>query len=144
MIKLNPPWKGPPIRWDLPSLISEMEPGPVFEGSEVVDIVDIDSRDKFVWQIPPDGACAFYFYTPYDAGAALASATAWKVKNIEDISFRYHDNEVEILPFHSGSKAVTMYWGDKKAVFISNLTDIDKRLFEAGFITILREFLSEE
>ena len=90
------------------------------------------SKEKeYVWTRLGDLYEYDKFLSPRYAGLAVGSSFSPEIK-FSDLSFNYKSAGVEISPRFTGPNYISLYWGDRDAQWIRDLSNTEKREFERG------------
>lgn len=72
------------------------------------------------------------FDTPHAAGEAVGARLATRREEHLILSFGYRAAGVSIEPYYIGRNYISLFWGDKDAQWIRDLSNIEQREFERG------------
>lgn len=93
-------------------------------------------KERAVWVRFGDVSDYFDFDSPFDAGKGVGMPLSEYPSKTP--TYHYIDAGVEVEPYYTGKKYISLFWGDDNAQWIRNLSASDKKEFERG----IRETLS--
>ncbi len=89
-------------------------------------------RAEYVWIRMGDAAEYEHFDSPYEAGRAVGERLALRPQEHQVLSCRYRASGVEIAPYYTDRNYISLFWGDKDAQWVADLSIQDRREFERG------------
>lgn len=95
----------------------------------------VGNQKLMVWVRYGDVSHYFDFDSPYDAGKGVGIILA--LYPAGELSYRYLRAGVEVKPFYTGRNYILLFWGDAKAQWQQDLSELERKEFERGVKDII-------